>query len=156
MSDNTTFAAIGRRHRVRGVSLISAVFLLIFLAVLSAALIRVFTVQQTSSGLDVLGARTYQAARAGMEWGMYQRLRVLAPATDCFASPTTFRLPASGTLSALTVTVTCTEPTVNAVGETTNRWTLTATACNEPGATGCPNANPGSDYVQRRLQAELN
>ncbi|PWF47732.1 agglutinin biogenesis protein MshP [Massilia glaciei] len=143
-------------RRQRGLSMIAAVFLLVVLAGLAAALVSLFTVQQASSGLDVLGARTYQAARAGMQWGLYQQLRVQPPSIACFASPSTFRLPADASLAALTVTVTCAAHPGNAAGNTTNRWTLTATACNEPGAAGCPNASPSSDYTQRRLQAELN
>ncbi|MES3021157.1 MAG: agglutinin biogenesis protein MshP [Pseudomonadota bacterium] len=154
MSRSSRFA--GAPKRQRGLGLVTAVFLLVVLAGLAAALVSLFTVQQASSGLDVLGARTYQAARAGIEWGLYQQLRAQPPSTDCFASPTTFRLPQSGSLAALTVTVTCAAAAGNALGNTTNRWTVTATACNEPGAGGCPNASPSPDYVQRRLQAELN
>ncbi len=138
----------------------TAVFLLVVLASLSAAIVGVFATQQTGSVLDVMGVRADQAARSGLEWGLYRQLRVQAPsgAVTCFApSPATFALPADGALAAFTVTVTCTQgASVNVAGNTTNRWIITAVACNKPGAAGCPNATPDADYVQRRVEAQLN
>jgi len=59
----------------RGFSLISAIFLLVVIAALGAFAVTLSTTQQQSAALDVLGARGYQAARAGVEWGAYQVLR---------------------------------------------------------------------------------
>lgn len=142
----------------RGVSLIAAVVLLVLLAGLTAALVRVVMVQQVTSGLDAGGSQAYYAARSGLEWGIYQQLRAPAPAAACFASPQTFPMPSvpNSSLSSFTVTVTCSASAGNAVGKTTNRWTIVAVACNQPGLTGCPNANASPDYIARRVQAELN
>lgn len=145
-----------QRGRSRGVSLITAVFLIVVLATLAATMARLHTAQQSASTMDFLGTQAYQAARSGLEWGIYQQLRVQPPSVACFASPQTFAMPAADSLSAFTVTVTCTAKTGNTVGDTTNRWSIVATACNQPGASGCPNASPDPDYVQRRVQAELN
>ncbi|HEY0061665.1 MAG TPA: agglutinin biogenesis protein MshP [Telluria sp.] len=147
-----------RLSRVRGVSLITAVFLIVLLAGLTAALVRVFGAQQAASAMDMLGSQAYQAARSGLEWGMFQQLRVQPPSVACFASPQTFALPSDGNLRNFSVTVSCTPKAGNAVGNTTNRWTLVAVACNQLDTTTarCPNANPGADYVQRTVQAELN
>lgn len=146
--------------RARGVSLLTAVFLLVVLASLSAAIVGVFTTQQTGSVLDVMGVRADQAARSGLDWGLYKQLRekIAVGSVDCFSpSPVTFALPADSTLAAFSVTVSCNPgPNANVVGNTTNRWTITAVACNKPGAAGCPNASPDSDYVQRRVEAQLN
>ena len=57
-----------------GFSLITAIFLLVILASLSAFIVTVSGVQQTSSALDVQGSRAYQAAHAGIEWASYQVL----------------------------------------------------------------------------------
>jgi MSHA biogenesis protein MshP len=145
-----------QRPRSRGISLITAVFLIVLLAGLAAALVRVFGAQQAASAMDMLGSQAYQAARSGLEWGMFQQLRVQPPSVACFASPQTFALPADASLRNFSVTVSCAAKVGNAVGDTTNRWTIVAVACNQPGASGCPNANPNSDYVQRRIQGELN
>lgn len=147
---------IRKRSRSRGVSLITAVFLIVGLAGLAAAMARLQVGQQASSTMDMLGIQAYQAARSGLEWGIYQQLRVQPPSIACFNSPQTFAMPASGSLSAFSVTVTCSAKFNNAIGDTTNRWSIVAVACNQPGAAGCPNASADPDYVQRRLQAELN
>ncbi len=143
--------------RARGVSLLTAVFLLVVLATLSAAIVGVFGTQQSASALDVLGARAEQAARSGLEWGLHRQLRPATPSVDCFtAAPVTFALPAGTSLSGFSVTVSCQAVAGNAAANTTNRWTISAVACNQPGSGICPSATPGPDYVQRRVQAELN
>lgn len=145
--------------RARGVSMLTAVFLLVVMAGLSAAIVGVFTTQQSSAVLDVMGVRADQAARSGLEWGLFQQLRVqpAVPSVACFASPVTFALPGDSALANFSVTVSCSEGNVaNVAGNSTNRWTITAVACNKPGASGCPNASPDPDYVQRRVEAQLN
>ena len=58
----------------RGLSLITAIFLVVLLAGLSAAIVTVSVNSQSQSSLDVMGARAYQAARSGVEWGLYQAI----------------------------------------------------------------------------------
>ena len=58
----------------RGFVLPSAIFLLVILAALAAFLVNISTTQSMTSAQDVQGARAYQAARAGIEWGLYQVL----------------------------------------------------------------------------------
>src|SRR5437899_3676273 len=70
-SDN----AVRRQRRSAGVGLVTAIFLLVVLAGLGGAMVALSAAQQSSSALDVEGARAYQAARAGIEWGLYQNLR---------------------------------------------------------------------------------
>lgn len=55
----------------RGFSLISAIFLLVVLAGLGAAMVSFSTAQNQSQAMDVLGSRAYQAANAGIEWAAY-------------------------------------------------------------------------------------
>lgn len=156
----TTFLRIGRvlaHTRARGVSLITAVFLVVVLAGLTAAVLRLVMVQQATAAMDMLGVQAYNAARSGLEWGLYQQLRVVPPAVGCFASPSTFAMPQEGGLRNFTVTVSCTANAANLAGNTTNRWTIVAVACNQPASPGgCPNPTPNADYVQRRVQGELN
>lgn len=143
--------------RARGASLLTAIFLVVVMAGLAAAVVRLVMVQQATAAVDMLGVQAYQAARSGLEWGLYQRLRVQAPGIECFPSPSTFAMPQDGGLGNFTVTVTCAPgPSANVVGDTTNRWTIVAVACNQPGVAGCPNPIANAEYVQRRVQAELN
>lgn len=143
---NPTFQ---RRHFLRsqrGFGIITAVFLLVVLAGLGVAMVSLSTVQHASSALDVQGARAYQAARAGIEWGLYRQLR----ANICEANRT-FAVPASG---GFTVTVRCT--LTNGPGAL-QRYQLVATACNQPlnGVCAAASASNNSDYVQRVVQAEF-
>jgi MSHA biogenesis protein MshP len=57
-----------------GFVLPSAIFLLVILAGLAAFLVNMSSTQHITSAQDVQGARAYQAARAGIEWGLYQAL----------------------------------------------------------------------------------
>ncbi|MCO5098027.1 MAG: hypothetical protein M9884_11245 [Rhodocyclaceae bacterium] len=59
----------------RGFSIVTAIFLIVILAALGAFAVSMFRVQQTTAAYDELGARGYQAAQAGIEWGAWQALR---------------------------------------------------------------------------------
>lgn len=60
------------RQRQAGMSIIMAIFLLLLFAAISAFMVSLISTAHVTSAQDVEGARTYQAARAGVEWGMYQ------------------------------------------------------------------------------------
>ena len=64
-----------------GFSLITAIFILVIFAALGAAMVTFSTVQHTTVAMDIQSARAYQAARAGIEWGAYEALKV--PGFDC-------------------------------------------------------------------------
>lgn len=139
----------GRRpcRPARGFSIITAIFLLVVLSALGVALVSISTMQHAESALDVQGARAYQAARAGMEWGVYQqRINGICEPSNSFA------LPANGALSGFSVTVRCTQ----AAGALP-RFQVIATACNRPVGSVCATANATNnpDYVQRVVQAEF-
>lgn len=130
--------------RVRGFAIFSAIFILVVLATLGAFILNISSSQQIGSALDVQGVRAYQAARAGIEWGLYQQLQggVACPAANF--------VPGASTMSGFTVSVTCVA-SVDAHGGPTVR-TLTSTACTQPNAGACPNtSNHGALYVERRL-----
>ena len=103
--------------RLRGFAIVSAIFILVVLASLGAFIVNISTSQQIGSALDVQGVRAYHAARAGIEWGLYQVQASVGynfgytstnPNTrTCPASPTSFLLPAAPTLAGFTVTVVC-------------------------------------------------
>ena len=62
-------------RRSAGIGLVTAIFLLVVLAGLAVAMVGISGAQHSASALDVQGARAYQAARAGIEWGLFQSLR---------------------------------------------------------------------------------
>jgi MSHA biogenesis protein MshP len=143
------FRDCGRPGRVRGFSLISAIFLLVVLAALGVAMVSISSVQHQSATLDIQGVRAYQAARAGLEWGIYQRLRN----GNC-AATSNVAMPGGTSLSDFTVTVTCTAD--SGAGLNIANAVIQATACNLPAGGTCPNATPNSsNYVQRVVQVRL-
>lgn len=128
----------------RGFTAVSAIFILVVLTALGAFIVSISSGQQVGSALDVRGVRAYEAARAGLEWGLYRQLQ----AGSCVAS-TSF-VPAAPTLAEFTVTVSCTATAGTNGGPTT--FTVQSTACNQPNGGACPNtSNPGGLYVERRL-----
>ena len=155
-------------ERQSGFSVVAAIFLLVVLAILAVIIASVTGLQQASSQLDILGARAYQAARAGMEWGAYQVLDpnnnlnalncdggVGAPPnmSACPVSPTNLT-GLSGSLAPFTVTVTCAMTADTTEGNRNVRtFTITATACNQAGP--CPAAPASAEYVERQIQATL-
>ena len=136
-------------RRAAGFSIVTAIFLVVVLAGLSVAVMTLSTTQQTSSALDVLGSRAYEAARSGVEYGVYQQ----QINSSCAASRS-FTL--AGSLSTFTVTVQCTVNATAGMGAAMNRTTVTATACNQPAAGACPNPAPANvDYVQRVVTVQF-
>lgn len=155
--------------KLRGFAIVSAIFILVVLATLGAFIVNISTSQQIGSALDVQGVRAYQAARAGIEWGLYgvqssngfnyaaPNTRTcpggVSPSTDSFS-------PVATTLAAFAVTVTCSETTDGATGGPTI-YRIVATACNQPitgwtaTTTACPNTAPGNLYVERRLEVSF-
>lgn len=130
-----------RRARQQGFAIVAGIFLLMLLAALGALMVTFSNVQHATSAQDMQGTRAYQAARAGLEWGIY-RARIAA---SCAA---TSALPALvDDLAPFTVTVECvsTAYTEGAGGGT--MYDITSTA--KSGAVGSPH------YVERQLRATV-
>ena len=144
-------------QRQRGVGLVTAIFLLVVIAGLAAAMVTVFTSQQSSSQLDQQGTRAYQAARAGIEWGLFRARQ----ANSCGAK-NSFTLPNTSMLGAFTVTVTCVATPGPGGDAATTTTVIRAIACNQPVNSECaenPGASPDPrnnlDYVQRVIEVQL-
>lgn len=149
--------ALPRRRRSAGLGLVTAIFLLVVLSGMAVAMMTLSTTQHTSGALDIQGARAYQAARAGVEFGLFRALQGGA-ANTCAAGAIieSFAMPPGTSLSGFSVTVNCTPVTVGAGAAAVTVRLLTATACNQPDAGGaCPNASNSPDYVQRRLSVQF-
>lgn len=133
------------RQRQRGFLIIAAVFLLVVLAGLVAYLTTVSTTSQAASAADFNTARAYQAARAGIDWGAYQILRVPAYATACNAADQTSTL----NLGSFKATVTCSASAAITEGASTTvrAYRIVSNGCN---AAACPGA-VSSTYVEREL-----
>jgi MSHA biogenesis protein MshP len=142
----------------RGFSIVTAVFLVVILALLGVFIVSVTGLQQSSQALDVQGVRAYQAARAGIEWGAYQVLdpnNSLGVNLPSCPAPTTTLTGLADSLSVFAVTVTCASFDATEGNRNVRVFQITATGCNSPGVgppASCP-AAPSSGYVERQLQA---
>jgi MSHA biogenesis protein MshP len=128
-----------------GFTLLSAIFLLVVIAALGLFAVTISNTQQQNSVMDVLGARAYQAAKAGLEWGSYQISKGGVTSCATFVQPT---LPAGTQLSVFTVSVMCSMATYTEGSNTFSVYQLTSTA-----TTGGTIGSTG--YVERQLQAVI-
>ncbi|MGH9816217.1 MAG: hypothetical protein ACRD6I_09080 [Candidatus Acidiferrales bacterium] len=126
-------------RRARGFALVLAVFLIVSLAAIGAYLLSVSNVQVETGIRDEQGARAYQAARAGLDWGAYRVLR----AGTCDPGPTAISL-AFGFFAE----VTCTAAVPETEGGTSvTTYSIVSTGCN---ASPCSSGS-GATYVERQL-----
>jgi len=139
--------------RQRGLGAIAAVVVLVAMAALAAAIVRLGSASQSASAQDWLATRAVQAAGAGLEWGLYQAFK--GTWTTCISTTQTLDLSAD---SGMRVTVTCSSTLYNegesaaGVAQQVRVFTLDATACSI--AATCPDAAASSQpgYIERRLQ----
>ncbi len=117
----------------------TAIFLLVVLAALGAFMLLMSSVQHTTAAQDVQGTRAYQAARTGIEWGIYQ---IMKPENDNYNKTAGFTVPyvcaapmagsplaaLGGTLAGFSVAVSCTQTTHNEGGNTIRVYQVTSTA----------------------------
>lgn len=93
------------RQSQRGVSIITAIFMLILFAALAGLMASLVSTANITSAQDIQGARAYQAAQAGVERGLFQ----LDPENSGADNPTCFAdftLPEAA-LPEFTVNVSC-------------------------------------------------
>lgn len=141
-----------RRARQAGLGAIAALFVLVMLSALAAAVVRLGWSSQVGTAQDILGARATQAANAGIQWGLFQVFR--GGWSACAGSPQTLNLRAD---TGFMVTVSCSMTTYNE-GESAEGspqgitlYTVDAVACNGAAASCPDNATAGSlGYVERR------
>ena len=130
-----------------GVSIITAIFLLVVLSTLGAMMVTFFGAQQQSSTLDMMGSRAYQAANAGVEWAAGH---IAAQAQDqgCTGIAPFSAGELGGTLATFSVTIACTATATEEDGTTTYVYAITSTATGG-GAVGDAN------YVERVINVTI-
>jgi MSHA biogenesis protein MshP len=135
------------KHKQLGVSLVTAIFILVVLAALGAAMARFSSVQHITSALDVQGSRAYQAARAGVEWAAYQAINNSTnfPCATAGSSANTLTIPS---MPGFTVDVTCTSYSTTEGGKG-----ITSYGINSKGYAGGAPGDP--DYVERDITVNI-
>jgi MSHA biogenesis protein MshP len=126
------------RRAQSGFSIVAAIFIVVVLAALAAALLTVASLQHSSAGLDVQGVRAYQAAQAGVEWGIDRILNPDNVSDPPVAGPDPAQVPQcwgggatvtpGGSLSGFAVTVTCSRTATTELARNIGVYTIAATA----------------------------
>ena len=136
-----------RAPRQTGFALVAAMFVMIIIAMVVLAMMRLAGNQHGTNSLAIQQARAYQAARAGLEWGINQAVN----AGTCAAGTPSL---AGGNLSEFTVVVECNEPShtpdqyTDDDGSVVQIFRFTASAQN-----GTPGVR--ADYAYRQLTATV-
>ncbi len=147
-----------RRPAQQGMGMITAIIVLVLLATLAAAVVRLSFVESADSGQDLAAGRAAQAANTGIEWGLYQAIHSGGSWSACSNASKTLDLR---TDMGMWVTVTC-NATTYSEGETSPGvpanvvlYSLEAVACN--GSASCPdNTRVGSvGYVERKRAVQV-
>jgi MSHA biogenesis protein MshP len=133
---------LSKQSQQSGFTLITAIFLLVVVALLMSYIVSLRTVQQVTLVYGVQGARAIQAARAGLEWGIYQATSVAS------CQPLSGDFSGAGDISTFTINVTCDSTSGHIEGtQDTTIFNLTSTAT--IGSYG------SLDYVFRGLQTSV-
>lgn len=140
--------------KIKGFALPSAIFLLVVLAMLVVGLLALNNFFGKNSTLDTLDTKAYLAAKAGLEYGLYQANKN----SSCSSTGQTINL-SGAFFQGFRATYTCTSQTSNEAGTTTTYYRVTSVGCNTTSATAtCPETTtkPSSeDYVEKSLSATL-
>lgn len=120
---------IHRFRRQGGVSIVAAIFFLVLFAAIAAAMVSLTTGSNVSSAQDIQGSRAYHAARAGVEWGLYQVLDPAnATATSAIAALPDCPGPFPGGIPGFAVNVACASAEHEEGSKRLRIYTITATA----------------------------
>ena len=128
---------MGKKHN-KGFSLVAVIFVITVLALAVVFLQRISNVAVATNNLAMQGARAWQAAEAGAEWGIYQ-----VSNGGCPAASSSFTLTELS-LSGFDLTVDCSSSSYTEQGLTITMYYLDIFA--ESGTLG---ASP--DYVSRKV-----
>lgn len=124
----------------RGVSLVSAIFLLVVLAALGFSAARIGALQQQTVTSGLRATQAFQAARSGIAWAAHRAV------SAGWCGATTINLTEVGT-AGFSVQIQCAQSVHTEGAATINVYVIDVLA--ESGLYG------GPDYVSRRLQAKI-
>ena len=136
----------------QGFAIAVVIALLVVFGILGTSLVVISQTQQVGFGLDLQGAKAYQAARGGLEWGMYHVLRTGFGGCGGIDGKS---IVYGGNLTGFRVALTCASTAHEEGTATVTMYAITATACND--AAACPTAAspPPPTYVERQLRIAL-
>lgn len=130
-----------RPARSRGFTLVTAVFLLVVVALVAGYALSIGTTQRADTTLSLLGKRGDFAARSGLEWGIAKVVQ------DNTCPVGTSFMPAGTGIDGFSVAVSCSSATVTEGASTYPIFTLTVTATR--GSEG------SEDFARRTVSAQV-
>ena len=133
------------RTRQRGFSLMTAIFLIVVIALLAGFMVTIGSIQKTTTAFSMVGSRAKFAAVSAVEWGAHHVLNVGGGPT-CFASPTLFTV-SGGASGNFNVTLQCAETSVTEGPTTYSVFDIDVIA--EFGTSG------QEDYFSRSISASI-
>ncbi len=131
----------------RGFSLVAAIFVLVILSAIGAFMITIGELERWTTVGAAQGARAYQAAQAGIEWGVSQAVPVVTGQPSSCAASTGPFTPAGNAFNGFSITVTCASSAQTENGIPYNVYAITSTA--SFGTFG------SSDFFSRALQVTV-
>ncbi len=129
-----------------GLTIVSAIFLLVVLGVLGSYMVTMGSVQHVTSGISIQGARAHAAAVSGIDWAVYDIRNNAAANLNCNGPPGSE--PAFTLFGIFNVTVSCASQNVTEGAVTYGVYHLTSSVVT-PGSPG----DPG--YVSRTVWATV-
>lgn len=140
--------------RPAGFTMISALFILVVLAALGAFVANISSTQHLASAQDLQGARAYQAARAGIEWGLYRVLDpknagVVAPTDPAWPNMPVCPVNPPATIEGFAISFACNRTDYLEANDTRSIAIYQLTVTASTGALGTPG------HVERELQATV-
>jgi len=136
--------------RQSGFSLISAIFLIVVVALLGVFMVTIGSVQQTTATFSLLSSRASFAADSGMQWAMRRIAQDAAVGLNCTAAPATGSVNftiGNGAVSGYTVVVGCSVQNFTENPDNYNVYNVTSRASR--GTLGSP------DFHSRTLRASI-
>ena len=129
----------------KGFAGVGVILMLVVLGAIAVTGNMLYRQKANTNLLEITGAQAYQAARSGIEWGLYQSIQN----NSCVASSS---VSFGGTLSNYTVVVQCTSSTINEGNSSKTINNIVSTACN---ATTCISSGADAFYVERQIQVAV-
>ena len=106
------------KTRQRGSALVIAIFIIIVMSLLGAALVRMLSASSEAIVYEVYGTRAFLAAQTGLQFGLQQAFPLSAAAASC-ATVNAATIPTlsntQGLLNCQIKTLSCSEKTVNTI-----------------------------------------
>lgn len=125
----------------RGFSIVMAIFILVVVGLLGGYMVRMSGVQFSTFNQSLLGARAYQAAHAGIEWGI-ARISNGGTCTDVQGQTLNF-----AGLNGFSVRMTCSSQTFSEADQNPSIYRI--------GALSEFGSYAGSDYTARQLEVAI-